>query len=110
MTNAGAALVQVAEKLPEASALQAATIAGIMIDKNAILRGKVVNTPLVEIHLTAVKEVARLEAELRALEAPPATPGDCALRQPAAPLYVEATEAATVGTDEPQPLRELPKE
>ena len=66
--NAGAALVQVAEKLPEASALQAATIAGIMIDKNAVLRGKTNQTPVATIHLVAVIEVARLEAELRAMD------------------------------------------
>ena len=69
MTNAGAAAVQVAEMLPEASALQAATVLGIMVDKTQVLRGKAVQTPVVSISLIAVKEVARLEAELRQLDA-----------------------------------------
>ena len=68
MTNAGAAALQVAEMLPEASALQAATVLGIMVDKTQVLRGKTVQTPVATIHLFAVKEVARLEAELRAMD------------------------------------------
>ena len=68
MTNAGAAAIQVAEMLPEASALQAATVLGIMVDKTQVLRGKQVTGPVVEIHLAAVKEVARLEATLKAMD------------------------------------------
>ena len=69
MTNAGAALVQVAEKLPESSALQAATIAGIMVDKSQILRGKSPVTTVAHLHLHAVKEAAEIEAKLAELNA-----------------------------------------
>lgn len=76
MTNAGAAAIQVAEMLPQASALQAATVLGIMVDKAQVLRGKSVQGPVVSVHLHAVKEVDRLTRELALMDATVVEPVD----------------------------------
>ncbi|MGH9876034.1 MAG: hypothetical protein ACRD5H_00205 [Nitrososphaerales archaeon] len=71
LNNAGAAMVQVAETLPAASALQAATVAGIMVDKSLLLQGKAPVQQHAHIHLHAIREAEELEAKLKALEATP---------------------------------------
>ena len=104
MTNAGAAALQVAEMLPEASALQAATVLGIMVDKTQVLRGKTVQTPVATIHLVAVKEVARLEQELRDMELTtipaPVVRLEAELRVMDEAVVVTARPVGTIGGDD----------
>ena len=69
-TNAGAAMIQVADTLPSASALQAATIAGIMIDKAQVLQPPVPPIPqtITHVHLHAIQEAEAINIQLKALE------------------------------------------
>lgn len=68
LSNAADALVQANESLPSASALQAATIAGISVDKALALsqKGPAVNVSQ-HVHLHVAKAIDEIDAQLAKL-------------------------------------------
>jgi len=72
LQHAAAALIQSADTLTGASALQAATIAGIATDKALALTGKAPQqAPQTHLHLHVTKQLEEIESKLKMLTSEP---------------------------------------